>query len=167
MPLKNPIWEVCPPPPSGNISVHDPPGKELINRTDDLTAAGRKAQEVGSTTSQWQIENLPVINPNDRTNPDPATSASPEIRRVQLLDHVQLDTGRVREEAPEVVGSRFSPGAVTNYACHLWYVVIRIQQQGVEALEYSEEGDLSRTSLSQPLPFSLRVNPNPSLIPHT
>ena len=65
------------------------------------------------------------------------------------------------------MGSRFSPGVVTNYAHHLQNVLIRIQQHEVEALEYSEEGNTSCPLPSQPLSFLFRVNTNPSLIPHT
>ena len=81
-----------------------PSGKELIGRTNDLTDAGRKSHAVGMMTPQRKIKNLPGIYPNDRPDSDPATAASPEGRRVQILTRVQLDTGCVREEPPEVVG---------------------------------------------------------------
>ena len=64
------------------------------------------------------------------------------------------------------MGSRFSSGAASNYAWHLWYVLVRIQEQEVEDLESSEESDASPTTPSQPSLFLFRVNPNPSLILH-
>ena len=60
-------------------------------------------------TSQHQIEILPVIDPNDRPDPDPATTASPEANRLQLLNHVHLYKWHVGEEAPEEVGPLDSP----------------------------------------------------------
>ena len=110
----------------------------------------RKAQEVGSMMSQRKVEILPVINPNDHPDLSPTNIASPEVRREKSLNRVQSHTGHVEEETPYGVGSRFSSGAASNYARHLWYVLVRIQEQEVEALESSEEGDTSRTSPSQP-----------------
>ena len=47
------------------------------------------------------------LDPNDRPNPDPVTAASTEGQRVRLPNCIRSDTGRIREEAPEGVGSRF------------------------------------------------------------
>ena len=49
------------------------------------------------------------LGTNDQTNPDPATTAFPEDRRVRFQNCIRSDTGRVGEEAPEGVGSRFGP----------------------------------------------------------
>ena len=49
------------------------------------------------------------INTNDHPNPDPATSDSHEAQRVRFMNCIQSDTGRVREEFPEGVGSQFGP----------------------------------------------------------
>ena len=54
-----------------------------------------------------------------------------------------------------------------NYAQHLWYVLIRIQQEEVEALESSEEGDASQPSPSHPSLFLFCANPDSYLVPHT
>ena len=58
---------------------------------------------------------------------------------------------------------------VTYYARHLWYVLIRLQQQQIEAaaLESSKGGATSQPLPSQPSSFVTRVDPNPYLIPHT
>ena len=79
------------------------------------------------------------------------------------MNHVQLDTGYVGEETTDGVGSIFSPGVVTNY---VWHLLIHIQHQEVEALEYYDEGDSSHLLLYQKLLSSFRINPNPSLIPN-
>ena len=76
-------------------------GKELIGITNNLSDAVRKAQVVGRITPQGHTQNLPVIDPGDRPNPEPSTADSPEDRRVQLSNCFQLDTRRVGEEAPK------------------------------------------------------------------
>ena len=40
------------------------------------------------------------LNPNDIPNPVPATAASPEDRRVNFLNYVRSDMGRIIGEAP-------------------------------------------------------------------
>ena len=84
------------------------------------------------------IKTLPRIYTNYRLNPDPATADSPEGCIAKFLNCVQLDTGRVIEESLDEVGSRFSPGAVTNYNHHLWYILIRLHQKKVDTLKSSE-----------------------------
>ena len=144
-----------------------PLGKELISRTDDLTSGVRKAQAPGRTTSQQKIKTLPRNDSNNRPDPDTAITASQEGQILQLLNRVQLDTVNIREETLVGVGYRFSQGVLTNCTRHLQYVMIRIQQQEVEALEYYEEGDTSWLLPSQPLSFLFRINNNPYLVPHT
>ena len=107
------------------------------------------------------------MDPNDRLNIDPVTAASPEVWRVKLLTCVQSDTVYIIEESPEGVGYILIPGAVANYTRRLRYILIWLQKQEVEALEYSEEGDVSQLSPSHPSLFLFRVNPNLSLVRHT
>ena len=49
------------------------------------------------------------LDPNYRPNPYPTTAASPEFRRVKFLNCIRSDMGRIGEEVPEGVGSRFGP----------------------------------------------------------
>ena len=67
------------------------PGKGLVDRNDNLAAAGGYAQEFGSTTSRRQIENLPRIYPNELPDPDPdlANATSPEFRIVLSPNRVK------------------------------------------------------------------------------
>ena len=125
-------------------------GKDIIGSTKKLSATDTKAQVVGSITSWRQIKHLPIIDPNDFPKTYPATTAYPEGRRLQFSNFFQLDTGHVGEESLEGVGSRFSPGAVIKYTRNFWYVLIQLQQQQLEALEYSEEVEVSHPSSSQP-----------------
>ena len=78
-----------------------------------------------------------------------------------------MDTGRTIKESLEGVGYRFSRGAVTKYSHRLQYILVRLQKQEVEASESSEEGDASQMLPYQSSLFSLRVNTNLSLVPHT
>ena len=66
------------------------------------------------------------LNPNDRPNPDPATDVSPEGRKVRFPNCIRSDTGRIKEEVPEGVGSQFVPVAMKNYGQNLWEIMIRI-----------------------------------------
>ena len=58
---------------------------------------------------QLQIVNFPGINPDDRSNPELVTAASPEDRIVKLLNSFQLDTRIILEEALEGVDLWASP----------------------------------------------------------
>ena len=107
------------------------------------------------------------MDPNDRLNIDPVTAASPEVWRVKLLTCVQSDTVYIIEESPEGVGYIFIPGAVANYTRRLRYILIWLQKQEVEALEFFEEVDAFRTTPSHPSLFLFRFNTNRSLVPPT
>ena len=101
-------WGVCPPS-FGQDLCAQKPGKGIVIRTKDLTAAGRKAQVVVRTKSIWKTKTIPEIYPNNHLDPDPATAASPEGRRLWYSNRIQLDTVHFGEQALEGMGYRFIP----------------------------------------------------------
>ena len=165
------------PPPSGVISARDPPGRgSSAGPTTSQPRVGRRKRSGGLRPdggSKTSPKSIPMIAPTQT----PTSPSLPPLKTGEYNPRTASD--RIRDASEKKPRMEWDPelvrGAVTNYAQHLRYVLIRLQQQEAEAetataasaSESSEEGAASRPSPSQPSSFALRVDPNPSLVPHT